>query len=1214
MAKSVKLLFRPQLYKRVLVFVLTPLLLFTGLLFMLRQVFVDEQRCLEAEIEQSEIIAELGNIVVDAAQANTRVLSYGLSKTERKALVNKETLEQWVSQLDALRTRYRAHPKGAERLSKLLFEDDGIFQVGNAESGSVPELNLSPQLVKKIYRLISEIDECVNIQWSDLKQIRAQTDKKRRLEELVLYGGFATDLLISPVLIILFSRRVIERLRILVRNASKIGKESGSIEPLESENELAYLNKLLLISHGKLLESNMLHRLLREMVAHDVRSPLQSALVNVQLIEERVPEISDQAFFALDSAYKNMDALLSFVSTLLEMDRNNGESENENKYLSNDLEQADLSRAEERHDERQAAGLHLRGLSLVHKGVLLVLLPLALQSGILVYINNQMDSTQKAIEMSRRLNGIFMDLQIARIKLAGGGATSGAHAYTKSTDYLLSAEKSFSELDAAIKDAALLAGTDHELTELVNQAERVFGRQKDIARSLRTANSNEEIKNTLIKLAELQAPLPEAQGLRGKLSTMSSAASQQAARLHETEMRSSQKLSGILAWGTRVNFGLTIALLIWFTYDVRRRLRTLVRNASNLACSEAVFEEVSGNDELSYLNSVIVNTRRRLETAAARRGEMTASLAREMYNTLLGAKDSVLSFAEIESGRLPPAARTSVTRICANIDRTVAVITSLRSLGEIEPCVLDLDSQTCDVKILVGEALEALTDLARLRDIVLENKCESCKLECDKLRITQVLINYIANSIKFSPKSSSIIVCCKKEDGDRVRISVCDRGTGLSNEVKERIFDRFFQASSDARRQGYGLGLAICKSIVESHSGELGVEDRDGGGSIFWFSLPEKHVAADAESVQPESEKPLLEVEQPFGDGALAALFIGLSAFMVLGTPDRQFVAKGHNRAQMASVAPKPEASEASAELLDLMKSRWTEAVKNNPSAFSKKLDNFMQTCRGERKLFICYVIEASLFAEKDKERAFKWYEKAAESSSFDGKETVLTGKCYAMMALCHGPLERNLSSGPQHSAGDYSEAKELALRALRILDQPWHNPGIPKEYLKELQNYLPSTANTRYVVYDLLGRISQIAGAENSLEESSGYFARARAIALSELAVLPQVCSTTQLACILNKQGRHDEVGKLMACVENEMLSKAESPLSRVLILCNIADSCAALGDYRKSKAFYEKALLATDSLSSDREMYRKNVMDCLACQQKNQAGHGLAPLKLKP
>ncbi|HYU20028.1 MAG TPA: ATP-binding protein [Chloroflexota bacterium] len=112
-------------------------------------------------------------------------------------------------------------------------------------------------------------------------------------------------------------------------------------------------------------------------------------------------------------------------------------------------------------------------------------------------------------------------------------------------------------------------------------------------------------------------------------------------------------------------------------------------------------------------------------------------------------------------------------------------------------------------------------------------------VQADPVRIGQVMTNLLSNATKFSPNGSEIVVDAQANNG-RVVLSVSDCGIGVRAEEIESLFEPF-QRGEQARVQqigGFGLGLAICKRIVELHGGEIGVQSRPGGGSIFWFSLP----------------------------------------------------------------------------------------------------------------------------------------------------------------------------------------------------------------------------------------------------------------------------------------------------------------------------------------------------------------------------------------
>jgi signal transduction histidine kinase len=109
----------------------------------------------------------------------------------------------------------------------------------------------------------------------------------------------------------------------------------------------------------------------------------------------------------------------------------------------------------------------------------------------------------------------------------------------------------------------------------------------------------------------------------------------------------------------------------------------------------------------------------------------------------------------------------------------------------------------------------------------------------DRKRLLQVMTNLLSNAAKFSPEREAVQIALN-EVGPNVRVAVQDRGSGIPEAFRTRIFGRFAQADSTATRQkgGTGLGLAICKRLIEMMHGRIGFEDRPGGGTTFWFELP----------------------------------------------------------------------------------------------------------------------------------------------------------------------------------------------------------------------------------------------------------------------------------------------------------------------------------------------------------------------------------------
>ena len=170
------------------------------------------------------------------------------------------------------------------------------------------------------------------------------------------------------------------------------------------------------------------------------------------------------------------------------------------------------------------------------------------------------------------------------------------------------------------------------------------------------------------------------------------------------------------------------------------------------------------------------------------------------------------------------------------------MVSDLLDISRLQADKLELRQVPCDLAPIVNEMVADQRSTTLKRAIYLEMlEGETAPVIADPERISQVLSNYLTNALKYSQESRPVVVQLKKEE-NMVRVSVQDEGPGLTPSEQEQVWERFYQVEGIKRQRGssvgLGLGLYICRAIIEEHQGEVGVESTKGEGSTFWFTLP----------------------------------------------------------------------------------------------------------------------------------------------------------------------------------------------------------------------------------------------------------------------------------------------------------------------------------------------------------------------------------------
>ena len=256
-----------------------------------------------------------------------------------------------------------------------------------------------------------------------------------------------------------------------------------------------------------------------------------------------------------------------------------------------------------------------------------------------------------------------------------------------------------------------------------------------------------------------------------------------------------------------------------------------------LGVTRDISERKKAEEKLQELYKQEKALRQQIQDEMNRRIEFTRALAHELKTPLtpvLASIDSLLS--ELQDERLLRLAR-NIGRGATNLNSR---IDELLDLARGEVGMLQLNLEYVDPLPLLQEVGESVAPVVAShgQSLVLDLPGSISLVRADVSRVHQVLLNLLENAIKFTPKGGRIILKAR-EAGDSVVVEVQDTGRGLSGEEQKRVFEPYHRRVSDRNRfSGLGIGLALCKTLVELQGGQIWVTSRTGKGSTFAFSLP----------------------------------------------------------------------------------------------------------------------------------------------------------------------------------------------------------------------------------------------------------------------------------------------------------------------------------------------------------------------------------------
>ncbi len=238
-----------------------------------------------------------------------------------------------------------------------------------------------------------------------------------------------------------------------------------------------------------------------------------------------------------------------------------------------------------------------------------------------------------------------------------------------------------------------------------------------------------------------------------------------------------------------------------------------------------VFRDITGESAMQRLQSYFLgNLSHELQTPLA-------SL-RTSAELLVTEHDDL---SEADHHKLHTGIYRGILRLESLIDNLLASASVQAGRFKVKPKMIDVAEPIEDAMLFMRPLMDAVGI-----ELDIDLPSELPLVCADSQRVTQVLVNLLSNTIKYTPPESTVRVSAIILPDQMMRINVADQGPGIPAESREIIFARFGRLDTPGARRdhGAGLGLYIARMIIESHSGSIGVDPRPGGGTIFWFTLP----------------------------------------------------------------------------------------------------------------------------------------------------------------------------------------------------------------------------------------------------------------------------------------------------------------------------------------------------------------------------------------
>ncbi len=472
-------------------------------------------------------------------------------------------------------------------------------------------------------------------------------------------------------------------------------------------------------------------------------------------------------------------------------------------------------------------------LRILHKGLILLLIPASLQGFLLFQLYLSFEEVDRLSKAEKKVSMIIEIGDEITTLITKVLRTAWREGKPKS-EAVLEPEEFRVRIKTLLRQEQGLLSSNAEMTNTLKLLGPISDDAYNLLMECRAAQEPGSDLDRIVKIA------PRIRAIARRQDIIAAAKHKEldALRQKREDTRASlERVKGLIFLSAIAEITLTLGLLVYFLQDVTKRLRVLMINAASVPSGKPLTMRVTGGDELSYLDDVLHEASQQLERATHHRSTLTGMVSHDLRAPLLSANISLdLLLRDDVFGSREEHDR-KVHGIKRNLTRLTSFVEDLLAIDHLESGSLKLSLEMVDLQDVAEEAIDNLSVQAREKNLTVKNELSTQEVVADKSRLHQVLVNLISNAIKFSPDGGTVVLSATAAD-QMVTVSVIDEGPGIPVAEQARLFEKFHQLEMPDLPKGFGLGLFICKLIIERHDGQVGVESQPGKGSRFWFSLP----------------------------------------------------------------------------------------------------------------------------------------------------------------------------------------------------------------------------------------------------------------------------------------------------------------------------------------------------------------------------------------